>query len=246
MYKSILISLAFLALATSALGQGVKALLKAADNYRLPETSMRMDIQVDLFKSGTLDRQQEYTVYVKDGRRSLVIFRQADQLGQKVLMVADNFWILMPKSRQPIRITPMQKLMGDATIGDISTMTWSEDYDGALVGPERLDDKQTLHLKLQAVTPSATYKEIDLYLDEKHHSPIQADLYLASGKLAKIARFKFGQRNNRQQVVEMQLEDAIQKNRMTVVRYVSAEPREIPDKYYNAGYLILSGTGELR
>lgn len=27
-------------------------------------------------------------------------------------MLGDNYWLLMPKSRRPIRITPMQKLLG--------------------------------------------------------------------------------------------------------------------------------------
>ena len=39
--------------------------------------------------------------------------------GQKVLMLGDDFWLLMPDSQRPLRITPMQKLLGDASTGDI-------------------------------------------------------------------------------------------------------------------------------
>jgi len=42
-----------------------------------------------------------------------------------VLMLGDDFWLLMPSSQRPLRITPMQKLLGDASTGDIATLSWA-------------------------------------------------------------------------------------------------------------------------
>ncbi len=75
-----------------------------------------------------LDKTRGYNVYTRPNRESVVVFKSAVEAGQKMLMIEDNYWLLMPKkSRRPIRITPMQKLLGEASVGDISTLTWSED-----------------------------------------------------------------------------------------------------------------------
>jgi hypothetical protein len=62
--------------------------------------------------------------------------RSPAEPGQKVLMLGDDFWLLMPGSQRAMRITPMQKLLGDASTGDIATMNWADDYGGSVVGEE--------------------------------------------------------------------------------------------------------------
>jgi hypothetical protein len=54
-------------------------------------------------------------VFVQDQHRSLVLMRSPAEQGQKVLMLGDDFWLLMPGSQRALRITPMQKLLGDAS-----------------------------------------------------------------------------------------------------------------------------------
>ncbi len=103
----------------------VVSMIKQADDYRLKETSARVVSLVSLYENEQLDKTREYHVYTRPNRESLVIFKSAVEAGQKMLMLQDNYWLQMPKSRRPIRITPMQKLLGEASVGDISTLTWS-------------------------------------------------------------------------------------------------------------------------
>jgi len=216
----------------------VSKLLKAADAFRLSGDAMRVETEIRLFKSGKLDKERSYTVFIKAGRRSLVLFRHPSERGQKLLMRDDKFWIIMPKSRRPIRITPMQKLLGDASSGDIATLTWHEDYKGVIAGKVVVDGVPSLHLKLLASRKGVTYKGIDLFLAQDDHRPIKAELYVASGKLAKVARFTIEEMNGRPQVVLMTLSDHIQNKRLTEVRYREISAESIPDKIYNPMYLI--------
>jgi len=107
-------NLLILLLLTAATVQAadIQTILKQADNYRLPQDTVQVETSVALYKKGKLDKERQYSVYIKPGRRSLVIFNSAVERGQKVLMLDDKFWMIMPKSRRPIRITPMQKLLG--------------------------------------------------------------------------------------------------------------------------------------
>ena len=84
----------------------VTAMIKNADNYRLDESSAKVVSEVKLYQNGELDKTRQYHVYTRPDRESLVLFKSQVEAGQKMLMLGDNYWLLMPKSRRPIRITP--------------------------------------------------------------------------------------------------------------------------------------------
>ncbi|EHD2251949.1 outer membrane lipoprotein-sorting protein [Vibrio vulnificus] len=220
----------------------VVSMIKQADDYRLKETSARVVSLVSLYENDQLDKTREYHVYTRPNRESLVIFKSAVEAGQKMLMLQDNYWLQMPKSRRPIRITPMQKLLGEASVGDISTLTWSEDYQGIWVASEKVqglagESVATQRLQLTAKTSGASYQTIDLWLTVPEHFPLKADLYLRSGKLAKQAWFTRGERNGELSVTEMTLLDHIQPAKKTVIEYQDVQPWQLEDKFYNPSYL---------
>ncbi|WP_242602836.1 outer membrane lipoprotein-sorting protein [Vibrio vulnificus] len=222
--------------------QNIESMIKRADDYRLKEESARVISLVSLYENDELDKTREYHVYTRPNRESLVIFKSAVEAGQKMLMLQDNYWLQMPKSRRPIRITPMQKLLGEASVGDISTLTWSEDYQGIWVASEKVqglagESVATQRLQLTAKTSGASYQIIDLWLTVPEHFPLKADLYLRSGKLAKQAWFTRGERNGELSVTEMTLLDHIQPAKKTVIEYQDVQPWQLEDKFYNPSYL---------
>jgi len=228
----------------------VAAMLKQADQFRLGQERAKVVSLVSLYKNGELDKTHQYHVYTRPNRESLVVFKSQVEAGQKMLMLGDNYWLVMPKSRRPIRITPMQKLLGEASVGDISTLTWSEDYQGEMIGTEKVTNSQgetieTVKLHLVSVTKGASYFNIDLWLHPKSAFPIKADLYLRSGKLAKQAWFTQGERNAQPAVTAMTLLDKIQPSKKTVIEYQSITEKSLADKYYNPAYLVRNSVSEL-
>ena len=154
-------------------------------------------------------------------------------------MVKEKFWLVMPKSRRPIRITPMQKLLGEASTGDVATMTWSEYYKGEILsGSVEKNGIDSIHLNLISQSKAATYARIELWLDKNDYAPVSADLFVKSGKLAKQANYSVEEKGGQRQVTGMVLLDRIQKNRKTVVKTLSVEEATIPDKYYNPQFLV--------
>lgn len=216
----------------------VGALLKAADAYRLAGESMRIETRVELFHNGVLQRERRYTVLTRPGRRALVLFLSPQEQGQKVLMLGDEFWIVLPASQRPIRITPLQKLIGDAATGDIATMTWSEDYDGEVIGEELVDGVRCLKLDLRAQRKGVTYPRLMLFIDHGDARPVRADLYVASEKVAKLARFALEKRDGAWSVTAMTLTDMIRTGRETRITYESRQVRETPVEYFNPMFLV--------
>jgi hypothetical protein len=236
-----LAALALLALAAgrpgSARAAEVDALLRRADAYRLPAGAMQVDTQLETFRAGALDKERRYLVWIQPGRRSLVLSRSPAERGQKVLMLEDDFWIVLPSSQRPIRITPAQKLLGDAAAGDVATMAWADDYQGVVVGEVEVGGIPCLRLDLRARRKGVTYQRVELWLARGDARPVQADLYLASDKLAKRATFTLEQVDGRTQVSSMTLVDQIQTSRRTVIRYLARRPRTLPAEFFNPMFL---------
>lgn len=230
-------------------GDDVSAALKQADAYRLPAESVRVETMVELYKDEVLDKERLYTVYVKPGRRSLVLMKSPAEAGQKVLMLADQFWLLMPESQRPLRITATQKLLGEASTGDIASMTWSGDYTGNVVGeadcpvpPPILEapsakPRRCLLLNLSQAGAGVTYARIDLVLEKHSRLPVKADLYVGSGKRAKEAWYSAKAVEGQMRIVSMLLLDDIQPNRRTLIHYRSIVPQAVPDELFNPAAL---------
>jgi outer membrane lipoprotein-sorting protein len=232
--------LASLGSATAA--TSVAELLKAADRYRTGADNMQVETVAQTFhRDGTLDKERRYTVFVQSGHKSLVLMRSPAEAGQKVLMLGDDFWLLLPGSQRPVRITPSQKLLGDASTGDIATLSWSEDYQGSVVGEQACSDAPQapvcLRLSLQGTRKGLSYQRIELWLGRQRHEPVRAELYVQSDKLAKVAHFVMDKPGAPTQVAEMVLADRLSSHKETRVRYLSRQPRQVNENWLNPMYL---------
>jgi len=249
----VFVLLASLSAGSPALADDVAAMLRQADAFRRPASAVKVEAEVEQYRQGSLDKERRYTIYIKPGRRSLVLMKSPSEAGQKVLMLGEQFWLLMPDSQRPLRITANQKLLGEASTGDIADMTWSEDYQGSVVGevecplppagllPEPIavaKARRCFHLDLGAARPGVTYARLDLYLEKASKLPIKADLYVASGKRAKEAWYVVKPSDGQQRIMAMVLLDGIQTTRHTVVHYRSITAKDSPDEFFNPAALV--------
>lgn len=218
--------------------QGMNELLKATDRYRMSAANMQVDTQISTFHAdGSPDKERRYTVFAQGNQQSLVLMQSPAEKGQKVLMLKDDFWLLMPNSQRPMRITPMQKLLGDASTGDIATMSWADDYAAQLVGEETCGEAACTHLSLSAARKGVTYQRIELWVGKAKREPIKADLYVQSDKLAKHARFVMDKPTAPTAVAEMVLLDRLSNHKETRVRYLARKERTVPEAWLNPMFL---------
>lgn len=230
----------------------VATMLVAADRYRTGSENLQVETEVVVLKKdGSVDKERRYTVFSQVGRKSLVLMRSPAEAGQKVLMLGDDFWLLMPGSSRPLRITPTQKLLGDASTGDIATLRWAEDYSGSVVGDEPCAQAaggqagptppgtaaQCVHLSLAATRKGASYARVELWLGKAKHEPVAAELYVQSEKLAKLARFIVDKPAAPSQVDAMVLFDRLSSHAETRVRYLARAPKAVPEAWLNPMFL---------
>lgn len=227
----------FLAIATMCSGLSFgqsNATLQLAEQYKVQAESARIDCDVELYQDEKLEKTREYQVYAGKDNQSLVLFKSNADAGQKVLISGKDFWLLMPKSRRPMRITPMQKLLGEASLGDVATLSWSKDYQVAA----EVTQNNIIKLELNAHNAAASYQRISLTLNADDQFPLSADLYLRSGVLAKTATFERGARDGKPAIVAMSLQDKLQPRSKTVIRYKAVTLVDIPAKVFNPQVLL--------
>lgn len=148
--------------------------------------------RIELFRNGASVETNEYRVQFNDQGESRVEMLDTRARGQKVLLLPDAMWLYVPNTGKSIRITPMQRLMGQASYGDIASLSWHREYrwNGAVPQTETLDGRQALRLELDADRKSSTYRHLVVWLDVSSNQPLQAEFYLASGKLMKRASYQ--------------------------------------------------------
>ncbi|MBU77548.1 MAG: outer membrane lipoprotein-sorting protein [Pseudoalteromonadaceae bacterium] len=215
--------------------------LISVDAFRSESDSVKISATVRAYDNDSLKNEKQFDVYSSSNKKSLVVFKSASEQGQKVLMKESDFWMFMPRSRRPIRITPLQKLLGEASLGDIATLSWSKDYQVSSFS----SDKSEIVFNLSANSSKASYQKIQLTVDKSDLFPLKAELYLRSGKHAKTATFDRGQRNGKSKVVAMSLQDQMQPGKRTVIAYDEIKPIKVPSKLFNPQILIRSDLDKL-
>jgi outer membrane lipoprotein-sorting protein len=203
-------ALGLLALLASAQAD-LQALLAAVDATRnaFDEAiiSARATQVVDGKESGSAD----FDVYVKGRDRGLIVFRGGKNSGRKVLTNGDRMWLLVPGSRNPVPITPNQRLLGGASFGDVARLRFSEDYDARETGEaETAAGRSCRVLELTAKSPRGLYPRVLLSIDEREKVPCRVRFFLASGKEARDVTFtKFRRQAGKTVVAEMEVRELL-------------------------------------
>jgi len=197
------------------------AILAKVDAARNPLESFAVDVSLTAISPRSTE-SSKFRVYGKGSDRSVVEFvAPATEKGKYLLMMRDAMWIYMPSASRPIRISPLQRLMGQASNGDVARTNFAIDYNPTSVASEN----GTWVLELAAKDPSIAYARITLWVDQKTNEPARADFYVVSGKLIKRAHYHDHGRR-------VEIEDLLRAGNTTTMQYANLSARQNPDKMF--------------
>ncbi len=210
------------------------AILARVDQYRNPLQSFALDVELTSYSSRGKPESSSFRVYGKGSDRSVVEFvAPASDKGKFLLMLRDAMWIYLPSASRPIRISPLQRLMGQASNGDVARTAFTIDYNPSGLTEEQLDGKRAWVLDLTAKDPAVAYNRVRLWVDPSTNQPLRADFYVVSGKLIKRAFYReFGDMGGRRVVTGVEIEDLLRAGDRTVMHYANLVARDNPDKMF--------------
>jgi outer membrane lipoprotein-sorting protein len=215
-----------------------QALLKQSDLRRNGWSSYVGRVKIINFESGKADEEHVYQVSQKGADKTHVEFLSPREKGTFLLMLGDDMWVYLPDTRRPVRITPLERLTGDASNGDVARTNYAYDYDAVYVRREKCGDTECHVLELTAKRKSSTYHKIAYWLRVADARPVKAEFYLTSGRHIKSATFdEYGPVAGTTRLVRMTLYDQLRKQSHSVLRFSDFQPREVPDKLFHQGRL---------
>jgi hypothetical protein len=235
------IGIGFLALPTEA-QVNPKMMLEKADEARGNLEGIEWKIQLDSVERG---RKQKRTLIVKARDfNSLAEFKAPAKVkGQKVLMIDRNMWFVKPGLRKPVPISPRQKLMGQASNGDIASTNYAGDYQVEKMLEETVNGEPCYLFDLVAANKRVTYDRIRYWVSKERMVGVKAEFFTVSGKMFKSATFEYDntvtvEGKKSPFISKMVITNAVIKEDVTTMTYSRAKVKRIPDSTFNLNLLM--------
>ncbi len=235
--------------AAPAAARSPQDILAASDAIRNPDHAFGLTNTLVEYRQGKQTESSSLAIYSKaDARggqfRSLVRYvapaRDANKL---ILFNGKDMWFYDPASQASIRLSPQQRLLGQASNGDVVTVNFAKDYRAESAVEEETQDgerkpRRCYKLGLTASTPDATYHRIEMWVDVADSRPVKARFYTESGKLLKTAYYRRYQKAfGVERPTETVIIDGLEPDWVTVMRYSDWVKREVPETWLQRDYL---------
>jgi outer membrane lipoprotein-sorting protein len=224
-------------------------IIAASDRVRNPRQPFRLSNTLIEYRSGKPAQRMVLVVYAKEDQsagqfRNLVRFVEPPRdSGKMVLKNGNIMWFYDPSSKVSIRLSPQQRLIGQASNGDVITVNLAKDYKGSLIAEETIQDadrkeRACWHLDMSATSDGATYNRIEYWVEKQTYYPIKGKYYSDSGRLLKIAYYrKFEEQLGGVRPTEAIIIDAVDSALVTKMTFSDYRPQDIPEAWFQREYL---------
>lgn len=226
-----------------------QSLLAASDAIRNPSQPFRVTVTLTEFDNGQQSATSTLTTYSRkleaNGQfASLVRFVEpARDTGKLMLKNGNDLWFYDPGTKASVRLSPQQRLLGQAANGDVVTVNLTKDYTATFAGEETIKDgerkqRRAYRLALAAASEEATYTAIELWVDADTSAPLKSLFYAGSGRLLKTAYYRrFQPQLGADRPTETVIIDGLNPQSVTLMRFSNFTARNIPTSWFQRDYL---------
>ncbi|HEY2513406.1 MAG TPA: outer membrane lipoprotein-sorting protein [Polyangiaceae bacterium] len=253
MYATLfLVGLALLGIADRAHAEGAPSaaeIVAAADRVRNPQSPFRVSLSLVEYQGGHAHDAVGLTVHAKidpgtSQYKNLVRYAAPERdAGKLVLLSGGSMWFYDPASKASIRISAQQRLIGQASNGDVLTVNLAHDYAPRLVGDETIQDadhqsRDTWHLDLTASTNEAAYARLETWVEKGTMRPVKSRFYSDSGRALKIVYYRrYEPALGAARPLETIIIDAVDSHLVTKVTASEYRAEGVQDAWFQREYL---------
>jgi outer membrane lipoprotein-sorting protein len=172
--------------------------------------------------------------------RSLVAFADpASVKGRRMLMDGNIVYLLFPRTSNPIRLSPLQVLLGQASNGDVVRTSFSDDYDVSSLS-EADRSGVSCYVFTLALKPSradASYRKVTLWVEKQSLRPMYAEFSTGDKLLKKATYSDFRSALGKVLPFSVDILDADNPQKHTVMTYMKVGQKPVPDTVFRRDYL---------
>ena len=232
-----------------AMAQTPQEIIAAADKVRNPGQPFRSTDTLTEYVAGKPTDQDQLVVYAKEDPetrqfRNLVRYVEPPRDAGKIALFDNrDLWFYDPTSKASVRISPQQRLIGQASIGDVLTVNFVVDFAGTLLGDDIITDAEKQqracwHLDLKAVTATAIYNRVEYWVEHGSFRPVKAKFYSDSGRLLKILYYRgYREQLGAVRPSEAIIIDAVDSSLVTTINFGDLRFQDIPEAWFQRDYL---------
>ena len=228
---------------------GADEILAASDAIRNPGRPFSVTVTLTEFQTGKQVDTSTLTSYARTPQQggqfaSLIRFvLPARDAGKLMLKNGNDMWFYDPANKASVRLSPQQRLLGQASNGDVATVNLANDYKATLAGEEDILDgerrtRKAYKLALSAAAPDVTYASIEMWVDAENNRPLKARFFAESSRLLKTVYYRrFQPQLGAERPTETVIIDGLNPQSVTLMRFSDYKAHAIPDAWMQRDYL---------
>ena len=166
-------------------------ILKAADEARGNVEGIAWEVTIESTENERVTDTLVYDIKARSFNISGISLAPPKYRGNKILMLNTSMWFYKSGLSKPVPISQRQKLMGDASYGDIASTNYAENYDATLLADEDANDENCYVFDLKAKTEKTTYDRIKYWISKRRLVGVKAEYFTVSGKKFKSATMDY-------------------------------------------------------
>ena len=223
----------FLASSGMAPAQEPAALLRRADRVKQAWPEVVLSLRITTTKPGALPFTGMFAVEAKGRDKSRIRFQNPSDAGKAVVQVGDDVWLILPNTKNPIRVPKSHRLEGGFSAADMSRTSFAEDFDAVMERTDVLNGMKCVVLRLTAKAgKSPSYPVVRVWIDEPEGLYRKAVFLVSSGKTARETTFdEYHPYHGVLSLAKMTIVDTLRPG-VTVVEYLDYEKRSLPDSIF--------------
>jgi outer membrane lipoprotein-sorting protein len=223
------------------------SILSETDAIRNPQSSFMVTVDLKNYTGKSLTGRTEVTTLSRraGGQFQTLVHINDPSVdrGKILLRNGNNLWMFDPSSQVSVRISARQRLLGNASNGDVVSSNLVGDYAPAVDGEETVADgdrknRDCYKLTLKSRDKSTPYNSIEFWVDKASGRPVKGKYYTDSGNLLKVSWYrKFSNQMGASRPTEVVIADGFDPNKITVMSMKGFEGRELPESWFRKEYL---------
>jgi outer membrane lipoprotein-sorting protein len=195
-------------------------------------TGFNFTADVISMENGNASEENQLDVKIGVAGDALVeVLTPKSERGRRTLLSGHDIWLYLPTSSNIIRIAPLQRVFGFASLADVLNISYlSYAVESSHVSNE---SGRILHLTLKSKDEQATYPHIDLDYDLTNDRPVETRHYTASDRLLKTIQYKeFKTYDGQPKVEKIAIYDALRTTSVIWMKMSDYRRASYPDSLF--------------
>ena len=209
------------------------ALLRRAERIKDAWPEAVINLRVTTTQPGAAPAGGTFSVEAKGRDKSRIRFLNPSDAGKSVVQVGDEVWLVLPNTRNPIRVPRSHRLKGGFSAADMARTRFVDDYDAVQERTDVLNGMSCAVLRLTAKAgKNPSYPIVRVWIDVKEGLYRRAVFLVSSGKTARETTFdEYRPFHGVLSLAKMTIVDALRQG-TTVVEYLDYEKKSLPDSIF--------------